>query len=52
MSKHSTQLLATTPTQPQLRCYSSHPPHVKVTLPALSPTMEMGEKGRRQGQRR
>merc|ERR1719339_147976 len=42
MSKHSTQLLATTPTQPQVRCYSSHPPHVKVTLPALSPTMEMG----------
>merc|ERR1719239_1019329 len=36
MSKHSTQLLATTPTQPQVRCYSSHPPHVKVTLPALS----------------
>merc|ERR1719264_512123 len=42
MSKHSTQLLATTSTQPQVRCYSSHPPHVKVTLPALSPTMEMG----------
>merc|ERR550517_871054 len=42
MSKHATQLLATTPTQPQVRCYSSHPPHVKVTLPALSPTMEMG----------
>merc|ERR1719370_991144 len=42
MSKHSTQLLATTPTQPQVRCFSSHPPHVKVTLPALSPTMEMG----------
>merc|ERR1719289_158596 len=42
MSKHATQLLATTPTQPQVRFYSSHPPHVKVTLPALSPTMEMG----------
>merc|ERR1719331_1742210 len=42
MSKHLHQLLATTPTQPQVRCYSSHPPHVKVTLPALSPTMEMG----------
>merc|ERR1719339_628264 len=42
MSKHATQLLATTSAQPQVRCYSSHPPHVKVTLPALSPTMEMG----------
>ena len=28
--------------QPSLRHYSSHPPHVKVALPALSPTMEMG----------
>merc|ERR550539_345754 len=36
------QLLATTPAQSQVRCFSSHPPHVKVTLPALSPTMEMG----------
>merc|ERR550539_320561 len=36
------QLLATTPAKGQVRCYSSHPPHVKVTLPALSPTMEMG----------
>merc|ERR1719489_144420 len=42
MSKHATQLLATTSTKGQVRCYSSHPPHVKVTLPALSPTMEMG----------
>merc|ERR1719239_400034 len=42
MNKHATQLLATTVAQPQVRCYSSHPPHVKVTLPALSPTMEMG----------
>merc|ERR1719341_2707784 len=42
MNKHATQLLATTAAQPQVRCYSSHPPHVKVTLPALSPTMEMG----------
>merc|ERR1719397_418226 len=42
MNKHATQLLATTCAQPQVRCYSSHPPHVKVTLPALSPTMEMG----------
>merc|ERR1719370_655655 len=42
MSKHSTQLLATTSTKGQVRCYSSHPPHVKVTSPALSPTMEMG----------
>merc|ERR1719397_1123175 len=58
MNKHATQLLATTAAQPQVRCYSSHPPHVKVTLPALSPTMEMGsivtweKKRRRQGQRR
>jgi len=36
------QLLATTSAQTQVRCFSSHPPHVKVTLPALSPTMEMG----------
>merc|ERR1719278_708262 len=36
------QLLATTSAKPQVRCFSSHPPHVKVTLPALSPTMEMG----------
>jgi len=42
MSKRATQLLATSSSQPQVRCYSSHPPHVKVTLPALSPTMEMG----------
>merc|ERR1719239_797074 len=42
MNKHATQLLATTAAQPQVRCFSSHPPHVKVTLPALSPTMEMG----------
>jgi len=42
MNKHVTQLLATTSAQTQVRCFSSHPPHVKVTLPALSPTMEMG----------
>merc|ERR1719350_1265205 len=36
------QLLATTSAQTQVRCFSSHPPHVKVALPALSPTMEMG----------
>merc|ERR1719460_2877952 len=42
MSKHATQLLATTSAQPQVRCFSSHPPHVKVNLPALSPTMEAG----------
>merc|ERR1719339_401087 len=42
MSKHATQLLATTSTKGQVRSFSSHPPHVKVTLPALSPTMEMG----------
>merc|ERR1719454_1883006 len=42
LTKNATQLLATTAAQPQVRCYSSHPPHVKVTLPALSPTMEMG----------
>merc|ERR1719234_924041 len=42
MSKHVTQLLAITSAKGQVRCYSSHPPHVKVTLPALSPTMEMG----------
>jgi len=37
--------LAIAPTatqQPSFRHYSSHPPHVKVALPALSPTMEMG----------
>merc|ERR1719275_561765 len=42
MTKNATQLLATTSAQTQIRCFSSHPPHVKVTLPALSPTMEMG----------
>merc|ERR1719420_2664414 len=42
MNKHVTQLFATTSAQTQVRCFSSHPPHVKVTLPALSPTMEMG----------
>lgn len=42
MNKPVTQLLATTSAQTQVRCFSSHPPHVKVTLPALSPTMEMG----------
>jgi len=42
LSKHATKLLGTTPAQSQVRCFSSHPPHVKVTLPALSPTMEMG----------
>ena len=53
------QLFPTTSAKPQVRCFSSHPPHVKVltdiidgqpvikfgwqvTLPALSPTMEMG----------
>merc|ERR1719458_131962 len=42
LTKNATQLLATTSAQTQIRCFSSHPPHVKVTLPALSPTMEMG----------
>merc|ERR1719195_834302 len=36
------KLFPTTSAKPQVRCFSSHPPHVKVTLPALSPTMEMG----------
>jgi len=42
MGKDAAKLFPTTSAKPQVRCFSSHPPHVKVTLPALSPTMEMG----------
>ncbi|XP_076752629.1 dihydrolipoamide S-acetyltransferase muc [Xylocopa sonorina] len=39
---HNTLRLTVTPWKQQLRFYADYPDHVKVQLPALSPTMETG----------
>ncbi|OAD54368.1 hypothetical protein WN48_08082 [Eufriesea mexicana] len=39
---HSTLRFTVTPWKQQLRFYADYPDHVKVQLPALSPTMETG----------
>lgn len=39
---HNTLHLSITPWKQQLRFYADYPIHVKVQLPALSPTMETG----------
>ncbi|XP_076669914.1 dihydrolipoamide S-acetyltransferase muc isoform X2 [Andrena cerasifolii] len=39
---HNTLRVTVTPWKQQLRFYASYPDHVKVQLPALSPTMETG----------
>ncbi|XP_071581314.1 dihydrolipoyllysine-residue acetyltransferase component of pyruvate dehydrogenase complex, mitochondrial isoform X2 [Temnothorax nylanderi] len=39
---HSTLRFVSTPWQQQLRFYADYPDHIKVPLPALSPTMETG----------
>lgn len=39
---HNTLRFTVTPWKQQLRYYADYPDHVKVQLPALSPTMETG----------
>lgn len=39
---HNTLHLTVAPWKQQYRFYADHPDHVKVQLPALSPTMETG----------
>ncbi|KAG7198719.1 hypothetical protein KM043_001710 [Ampulex compressa] len=39
---HGTSCPTTTPWRQQLRFYADYPDHIKVQLPALSPTMETG----------
>lgn len=39
---HNTLRVTVTPWKQQLRFYADYPDHVKVQLPALSPTMETG----------
>ncbi|XP_011142043.1 dihydrolipoyllysine-residue acetyltransferase component of pyruvate dehydrogenase complex, mitochondrial isoform X2 [Harpegnathos saltator] len=42
LQHHSTLRLTVTPWQQQFRFYADYPNHIKVQLPALSPTMETG----------
>lgn len=39
---HKSSRLTAQPWQQNLRYYADYPDHIKVTLPALSPTMETG----------